>query len=144
MKVRSRRSIRRNCAASVLVCVLVCLSIASILSLGTLKTSLSHRRELQRHWQMEQTQWVLEAAWRRALQARLADDQYAGEDWQLAAVFNDDLDVAVQITIEPEVASPDFVELLVTVTVQSKDPDPIVTRRSHSWRLKKTTTANVP
>jgi len=147
MNVRSDRGIAKNCDGrvlngSVLICVLVCLGIASIVSLGSLKTSLTHRRELQRHWQMEQTQWVLEAGWRRALKARLADDQYAGEVWQLPGVLQSDLDASVQITINPEEASQDFVELLVAVTLQTKDPVPIVTRRSSSWQLKNTPTVN--
>ncbi len=66
MRVRSNRGTKKKCAGSLLVCVLVCLGIASVVSLGALRTSLTHRRELQRHWQMEQTQWVLEAGWRRA------------------------------------------------------------------------------
>jgi type II secretory pathway component PulK len=127
---------------SVLICVLVCLGIASIVSLGTLKTSLTHRRELQRHWQMEQTQWVLEAGWRRAQRSRLADDQYTGETWQLAKVLHSDLDASVQITIKPQERSQDFDELLIVVTLQTKDPVPIVTRRSRSWQLKNTPTVN--
>ena len=142
MNIRSERGRKKNCAASVLVCVLVCLGIASIVSLGSLKTSLTHRRELQRHWQMEQTQWVLEAGWRRALRARLADDQYAGEAWQLAGVLQSDLDASVQITIKPQAAAQDFDQLLVAVTLQTQDPVPIVTRRSRSWQLKKTPTVN--
>ncbi len=142
MKVRSGRGVESNCDGSVLVCVLVCLGIASIVSLGTLKSSLTHRRELQRHRQMEQTQWVLEAGWRRALKARLADEQYAGEIWQLDGVLSVDLDAAVQITIEANAAAQDFVELLVSVTLQTKDPVPIVTRRSQSWQLKQTPTVN--
>jgi len=133
---------KKNRDGSVLICVLVCLGIASIVSLGTLKTSLTHRRELQRHWQMEQTQWVLEAAWRRAIRARLADDQYTGEVWDLAGVLQSDLNASVEITIKTANASQDNVELLVAVTLQTKDPVPIVTRRSHSWQLKKTPTDN--
>ncbi len=136
MKVRSDRGVTENRAGSVLVCVLVCLGIASIVSLGALKTSLTHRRELRRHWQMEQTQWVLEAGWRRALRARLADDQYAGEVWELAGVLDGGLDASVQISIEPEAESPDYVELRVAVTLQTQDPVPIVTRRSRSWQLR--------
>lgn len=142
MNVRPACGGKRNRDGSVLVCVLVCLGIASIVTLGTLKTSLTHRRELQRHWQMEQTQWVLEAGWRRALKARLADDQYTGEVWELAGVLQSDLDASVQITIKPQAVSQDNIELLVAVTLQTKDPVPIVTRRSSSWQFKKTPTIN--
>lgn len=142
MNIRSERARKKNYAGSVLICVLVCLGIASIVSLGTLKTSLTHRRELQRHWQMEQTQWVLEAGWRRAQKSRLADDQYTGETWQLAGVLHSDLDASVQITIKPQAAAQDFDELLVAVTLQTQDPVPILTRRSRSWQLKNTPTVN--
>lgn len=142
MKMRSDRGIEKNDTGSVLICVLVCLGIASVVSLGALKTSLTHRRELQRHWHLEQTQWLLEAGWRRALQARQADDQYTGEDWQLPGVLSDDLDATVQITLAPEAAPQDFVELRVAVTLQTQDPVPIVTRRSRSWQLKNTFTTN--
>jgi hypothetical protein len=142
MKVQSNHWIKKDCAGSVLVCVLVCLGIASIVSLGTLRTSLTHRRELQRHWQMEQTLWVLEAGWRRAIQARLADDQYSGEDWQLGGVLSGDLDASVQIAIEPDGASRDSVELLVAVILQTRDPVPIVTRRSRAWQWKTAPTIN--
>jgi hypothetical protein len=142
MNMRSNPSRAKTCNGSVLICVLVCLGIASIVSLGALKTSLAHRRELQRHWQREQTQWVLEAGWRRALTARSADDQYMGEVWDLAEVLQSDLDASVQITILPKEASQDVDELRVAVTLQTKDPVPIVTRRSRSWQLKKTPTLN--
>jgi hypothetical protein len=91
---------------------------------------------------MEQTQWALEAGWRRAMKARLVDDQYTGELLNLADVFHNDLDASVQITIKPQEASIDIDELSVTVTLQTKDSVPIVTRRSRSWPLNKTTTVN--
>jgi len=137
MKVRSHCGRKENCDGSVLVCVLVCLGIASIVSLGTLRSSLTHRRELQRHWQMEQTQWVLVAGWRRAMKARLADDQYTGEVWDLPRVLQSDLDASVEITIKPEVSSQDAVELMVTATLRTETAVPIVTRRSFSWQIKK-------
>lgn len=127
---------RHRAAGSVLVCVLVCLGVASIVSLGALQTSLTQRRELQRHWQMEQTQWLLEAGWRRALQAREINEQYTGEDWQLPAVLNENLDAVVRITVEPAEPSQDFAELSVTATLTTQDPVPIVTRRSRSWHIK--------
>jgi len=97
---------------------------------------------LQRHWQMEQTQWVLEAGWRRALKARLADEKYTGEAWDLAGVLQSDLDASVKIAIKPQDVSQDSVELSVSVTLQTKDSVPIVTRRTGSWQLKKKTIVN--
>jgi len=142
MTMRPGRSRKTRRAGSLLVCVLVCLGIASIVSLGALRTSLTHRRELQRHWQIEQTQWLLEAGWRRALRAREANDQYTGEDWQLPGVLSDNLDAHVQITIEPVEASPDVAELLVAVTLTTTDPVPTVTRRTRSWRITYTPAPN--
>jgi type II secretory pathway component PulK len=142
MKTLPACRIEKNRDGSVLICVLVCLGIASIVSLGTLKTSLTHRRELQRHWQMEQTQWMLEAGWRRALKARLADDQYTGEVWELVDVLESDLNATVEIAIKPEVASPGDLELMITVTLQTNERIPITTRRSHSWQLQKTQSDN--
>lgn len=142
MNVRSHCGRKENCDGSVLVCVLVCLGIASIVSLGTLRASLTHRRELQRHWQMEQTQWVLEAGWRRAMKARLADDQYTGEVWDLPGVLQSDLDASVEIAIKPEESSQDAVELLVTATLRTKAVVPVVTRRSCSWQMKKSQTTD--
>jgi hypothetical protein len=142
MNVRSDCGRKSSCNGSVLVCVLVCLGIASVVSLGTLRSSLTHRRELQRHWQMEQTQWVLEAGWRRAMKARLADDQYTGEVWELSSVLQSDLDAYVEIIIKPKESSQDAVELLVTVTLRTKAPVPIVTRRSCSWQMKKSQTTD--
>jgi len=133
---------KSNRRGAVLICVLVCLGVASIITLGTLKTSLAHRRELQRHWQMEQTQWVLEAGWRRGLQSRLADNQYTGEVWQLDGVLSNDLNAMVQITIDTADASQGDSELMVSATLQTKDPVPIVTRRSYSWKLPNSQTVN--
>ncbi len=59
-------------------------------------------------------------------------------------VLDGNLDAAVQITIEPEAASQDFVQLQVAVTLQTQDPVTIVTRRSRSWQLKNTPTINDP
>ncbi|HBJ34547.1 MAG TPA: hypothetical protein DDZ51_07240 [Planctomycetaceae bacterium] len=137
MKVRLAFGRKENNRGSVLVCVLVCLGIASTISLGALKTSLNHRRELQRHWQLEQSQWALEAGWRRAIQARLANGQYTGEVWDLAGALHGDLNASVQIAIKPQEDLTDVDELSVTVTLQTKDSVPIVTRRSGSWQLKK-------
>jgi hypothetical protein len=128
--------------ASVLVCVLVCMGVASVISLGALKSSLTHRRELQRHWQMEQTQWVLEAGWQRGRKAKLADDRYTGEVWQMEGVLQSDLDCTVEIKIEPQDTADDFEQLVVIATLQTRTPVPMVTRRSQSWPWKKNNTEN--
>lgn len=117
----------------VLICVLVCLGIASVVTLEALRISLRQRRQVQHHLQMEQTQWVLEAGWRRAHAAWTADRTYSGETWSLEGVLQPNVTALVDIRVSdsPQPNAPE--QWLVTATLRTHDPVPIITRRSQIW-----------
>lgn len=145
------RSVRaaRNAAPSpksghggvVLICVLVCLGIASVVTLEALRISLRQRRQVQHHLQMEQTHWVLEAGWRRAHKAWTADRTYSGETWALEGVLQPNVNALVDIRVSdsPQPHAPE--QWLVTATLRTHDPVPIITQRSQSWPFPSPSTA---
>jgi hypothetical protein len=68
---------------SVLVCVLVCMSVASALVVATTKTALQAQRQLRHQRQLRQTELLAEAGIERAVRRLSGDSSYRGETWEL-------------------------------------------------------------
>jgi len=134
--IRRRRFAERH--AVVLVCVLACLAVASTITLASLSAAMRHRRQLRSHWQLEQTVWLLDAGYRRAIEKRQQDPSYSGESWQLDEVFDRPVEAQVLIAWahggSDQVSSKqqDSSTLRVVATVQGPDG---VTRRSQRWNV---------
>ena len=78
----TRKQLRRG---AVLVCVLVCLTITTLLLIALLKQTLHARRQLRIERNARQTEWLVQAGVERAA-FRLAESaEYNGEQWELAA-----------------------------------------------------------
>jgi hypothetical protein len=57
---------RSNRGARAIVCVIVCMVIATTIMMTTMRTAIRMRRQMRTETQMEQTQWMLNAAAHRA------------------------------------------------------------------------------
>lgn len=95
---RGRRS------GAVLIAVLVCLSIATAIATLTVRQSLDARRQGRVERQVRQTQYLLDAGIRRAIERLRADDRYAGETWEPTAALTRFGGVRVEIRITPVAA----------------------------------------
>ncbi len=73
----------RDRQAAVLVCMLVCVAIATSLVAATLQSALRARRELRLQRQLRQTELLLTAGLERAVARLRADPAYQGETWEL-------------------------------------------------------------
>jgi hypothetical protein len=83
----------------VLLCTLVCLSVATVLVVMTTHQSLQTRRQGRIERQLRQTEFLLDAGVRRARAALAADYQYAGEIWQPTAALRQTETVWVEIHV---------------------------------------------
>lgn len=98
---RCSKSRARGRRGVVVICALVCLSVATSLMVTTTHQALSARRQGHRQWQLRQTQYLLDAGICRALAGLAADDAYAGESWQPAGALPGFDTVVVEIDIKP-------------------------------------------
>ena len=71
--------------ASILICVLVCLAVATALVVQATQSALRARRDVRSQRHLRQTELLLEAGVQRAAQRLSANADYAGETWDLSA-----------------------------------------------------------
>ena len=69
-------------SAALLICVLVCLLVASSIVMATTHTALRERRNVRIEHQMLQTQLLLDAGILRAAAQLRSSPRYEGETWQ--------------------------------------------------------------
>jgi hypothetical protein len=74
----------RRRQASILICVLVCLAVATALVVQTTHSALRARRDMRTERQLRQTELLLEAGVQRAAQRLAANVEYSGETWILS------------------------------------------------------------
>lgn len=113
---------------TVLIAVLVCLGIASVITLTSVRSSLRHRRELRRQWQLEQTRWLLEAAVIRTREQSRSDEDYSGEAWDVSTTLPA-YDKAI-VTIQPADSESQEASWSVTATIGSSSDDFMTTQRT--------------
>jgi hypothetical protein len=80
----SRRR-RQSRAGIVMICVVVCMAIATSLLGGMLKSTLMSRQQLRSEQHLRQSNWLVEAGAQRAAFRLSRDPDYAGETWSLSA-----------------------------------------------------------
>ena len=121
-----------------LICVLVCLGIASAITGLTIQSGLRARKQMRRHWQLEQTRSLLDAGVRRAITDYQAGEEAWNKTWDVRNAF-DDFAVA-SVTIESAAdGSPNKSDFRVTAELQTNDLSPSVTRRSRVISLTEST-----
>ncbi len=83
-RLNTRRFGTRRSRGAVLICVIVCLAVATLLLATMLKRTLQVRRQLRTERNARQTEWLAQAGAERAA-FRLSDPDYEGERWMLPA-----------------------------------------------------------
>jgi hypothetical protein len=69
----------------VLICVVVCLAIATLLIAAMVQRTLLTRRQIRTERQLRQAEWLVEAGVERAAFRLANDEDYSGEQWPLSA-----------------------------------------------------------
>ena len=83
--VRFKTQRRSQDRGAVLVCVIVCVAIATLLLAGMLKNTLLTRRQIRTERHARQTEWLVQAGAERAAFRLASDAEYNGERWALSA-----------------------------------------------------------
>src|SRR5690606_1932738 len=117
----------------VLICALVCLSVATALVVTTVQQSLGVRRQGRMQWQLRQTEYLLDAGIRRAVARLSADEDYAGETWQPAAALPGFASVAVEIDVLPSDEESSTRQVTVVARLSRSDSLAFRTQRSQTF-----------
>ena len=112
----SNRTNQRS--GSLLVCVLVCMGIATSIMLVAVKSSLQARRQMTEERKIEQARWLLDAGIRHAADAARADPTYAGEMIHISPVIDIASKATVAISVQPPEQDGTF---LMRVTASLRD-----------------------
>lgn len=118
----------------VLICSLVCLSVATALVVSMVQQSLIARRQGRMQWQMRQTEYLLDAGIRRAIVHLNAGGDYAGETWHPTAALPGFQSVVVEITATPRDGEPSQQEVTVLAKLDQSESLAFRTQRSHTFR----------
>jgi hypothetical protein len=120
----------------VLVCVLVCLGIATTITGLTVRSTLMNRRQMIQQWQLEQTHSLLDAGVRRTIAKHRAGDESWDAPWNVSETFSRYAVARTTIALEPN--SPDGRTMVrVIAELQSDHQTPSITRRSRTIVLPK-------
>ena len=120
-----------------LICVLVCLGIASTITGLTVQSGLRARRQMTRHWQLEQTRLLLDAGVRRAVIKARDDDNDWREEWDVSNAF--EKYAIAKVSINTVVDDPlEEESWRITAELQTDDQIPSVTRRSRVISISQT------
>jgi type II secretory pathway pseudopilin PulG len=149
----SHRSVvpRRQRRGFLLICVLTCMSVASMMAMVSMKSSIRSRRQMNREAQMDQTIRLLQAGYDRAIDQRNRDPSYTGETWDVSEAFAGMAEAKILIRWPNGSDPPDQLEesdqpvelnqgdersrLFVQARMKSQDLTAQPTRRTRTWRL---------
>jgi len=112
--------------ASIVVCVLACMLVATALVVSATKAALQTRREVRTQHQLRQVELVLEAGIQRAARQLQDNTDYRGEIWKPSPAATSDL---AQVKIE---VSSDEVHVVASVPAGL----PVTIQRSYSFPIK--------
>ena len=136
-----KRSLRSRRLGSLLVCVLVCLGIATSIMLTAIHSSLRARRQIVRELQMEQTRWLIDAGLQRAVKMVASDPNYMGETWNVVPTIDSHADATIEIKIVDAGLNKGKIRLSVSAAVHGKDLNSQPTRSTDSLILDRTQAA---
>jgi hypothetical protein len=122
---------------SILVCVLVCLGIASAIVIVSVRSSLQARRQMRQELQLEQTRWLLEAGLVHAVTQLRNQPTYQGETWQVSPPLPAYPHATVDISVATDGAVTDKVRMTVTAKLRGPDALSKTTQRSKTLLLKR-------
>lgn len=141
----NRRTAREG---ALLICVLVCMLVASAMVTVITGTALQSRRNLRLQHQLRQTELLLDAGILRAANQVRRSDQYEGETWRPGDALTRFDNPVVEIRIA-NVDGPDgstHVEVVASLGNQA-DPNRArasLTQRSHTFSIQQSETSSTP
>ncbi len=112
---------------SVLVCVIVCLGVATSIMLTSVVGSLRARRQIDRELQMEQTRWLADAGFMRAVQQIRVNSDYVGEIWAVSPAIDEAHEATIEIVVKSEDAK---TRVEIVATIRDRSPQSHPTRRA--------------
>lgn len=116
-----------------LVCIVVCMGIATTITMKSMQTAIRVRRQMVREIQMEQTRWLVQAAGLRAADRLRTDEDYDGEELDISAAVS----TYDQATIRIEVTPADNGRHLIAATcrIGTAEHPAATTKRSARWLI---------
>ena len=141
---RTRSRSRRG---ALVVCVLVCLLVASAIVTATTRMALRSRRDVRTEHQMRQTLLMLDAGILRAARRVQASPDYQGESWRPTAAITsfEGAKVEIRVTVDEQQDDTRRVEVTASLGVAVEDArqkTASLTRRSHTFPIKIPTEAS--
>jgi hypothetical protein len=131
-RVRHCRSQRSGVT---LICTLVCLAVATTLVVSSVHQSLILRRHGRMHWQLRQTEYLLDAGIRRAVSRLSMEEHYAGEVWQPSEALPGYELVFVNIAVTPLEDKSLGQKITVHARLGRTDSLAFQTQRSYSFHV---------
>lgn len=119
-----KRGIKNSRNGTVLITVLVCMGFTTSILLGCVHMSLTTRRGLRQHQQMDQTHWLLEAGIQRGLQNLKSNKSYEGERITLSQPLSKLDSAVVEIKILPATEIEKAKRMTVVATIQKNKSIP--------------------
>ncbi len=127
------RSRRRPRNGAVLVCVVICLSVTTVMLTSMLKTTVLAQRRLRAEGDLRQAEWLIDAGLERAVFQLARETGYEGETWHLEAeqlAGSDAGEVTIEVTRDPAAS---IVQLRVAADYPLKSRSPV--RRSRVFNV---------
>jgi hypothetical protein len=126
---------------ALVICVLVCLLVASTIVTATTHLALRSRRDVRIEQQMRQTELLLDAGILRAARQLKTPGDYESETWRPTDAVSrfDNARVDIRVTVDEQVKGSLRVEVIASLGVAVDDVQQktaSLTRRSHSFRVK--------
>ena len=136
---------------TLVICVLVCLLVASTMVTATTHSALRSRRSVRLEHQMRQTELLLDAGVLRAARQLHASDDYRGETWRPANAITrfDNALVDIRVTKsddDPSIRSVEVVASLGTAVDDVQRNKASLTRRTHTfdWKASESSPTSQP
>lgn len=146
LPLRHLRALRQpHRPAIVLICALVCLSVATALVVMTTRQSLDARRHGRVQWQLRQSEYLLAAGIRRAVAGLVGSGiDYSGETWQPAAALPRFETILVEIRVSPLADEPSSRQVTVLARLGQGESAAFRTQRSHTFTYSLPDQAQAP
>ena len=135
---------RNHRGGAVLICVLVCLLVASAMVTVTTGIALQSRHNLRLQHQMRQTELLLDAGVLRAASQLHRANHYEGETWNPESLIGlENPVVEIRILNDDQSDAAIFVEVIASLGAQDdpKQSRASHTRRSHTFSFEHTETS---
>jgi len=130
-----RNRIRKQKSGAVLICVIVCMAVATLLLAGMLRQTLSARRQIRTERQSRQTDWLVQAGAERAAFQLANDPEYTGEVWSLSADRMGGSDPAAVTISVAKADSKDSSRASIKIVAQYPSDRVTSIRRTHEFLI---------